>query len=101
MIQFGLVFNNYLTMTDAVRAGAHKGAVGRHLSDPQGEATAAVRAAATDLRQSDLNVSVSASPGWTPGAEVTVAADYPYRISLLGLVLRSGRMHSTTKERVE
>ena len=49
VIQFGLVFNNYLTMTDAVRAGARKGAVGRHLSDPQGEATAAVRAAATDL----------------------------------------------------
>jgi Flp pilus assembly protein TadG len=101
VIQFGLVFNNYLTMTDAVRAGARKGAVGRHLSDPQGSAITAVRAAATDLRQSDLNVTVSANPGWEQGAEVTVAADYPYQISLLGLVLRSGRMHSTTKERVE
>ena len=101
VIQFGLVFNNYLTLTDAVRAGARKGAVGRHLSDPQGSATTAVRDAATDLRQSDLNVSVSANPGWTPGAEVTVSANYPYRISLLGLVLRSGRMNSTTKERVE
>jgi Flp pilus assembly protein TadG len=101
VIQFGLVFNNYLTMTDAVRAGARKGAVGRHLADPQGSATSAVRAAATDLKQSDLNVNVSANPGWTAGAEVTVSADYPYRISLLGLVLRSGRMHSTTKERVE
>jgi hypothetical protein len=44
---------------------------------------------------------VTASPGWTSGAEVTVAADYPYQISLLGLVVKSGRMHSTTKERVE
>jgi len=101
IIQFGLVFNNYLTMTDAVRAGARKGAVARHLSDPEGSATAAVRAAATDLRQSDLNVSVSANPGWTSGSEVTVTANYPYRISLLGLVIQSGRMNSTTKERVE
>ena len=49
VIQFGLVFNNYLTMTDAVRAGARK-EPSDGTSDPQGEATAAVRAAATDLR---------------------------------------------------
>jgi Flp pilus assembly protein TadG len=101
IIQFGLVFNNYLTMTDAVRAGARKAAVGRHLSDPEGSAITTVRDAATDLRQSDLNVAVTVNPGWTPGAEATVTADYPYSISLLGLVVRSGRMHSTTKERVE
>ena len=101
VIQFGLVFNHYLTLTDAVRAGARKAAVGRHLADPQGSATTAVRDAATDLRQSDLNVSVSVNPDWTPGAEATVAADYPYSISLLGVVIQSGRMHSTTKERVE
>ena len=101
VIQFGLVFNNYLTVTDAVRAGARKAAVGRHLSDPSGAATTAVRNASTDLKQSDLAVTVTVSPGWTPGAEATVSANYPYRISLLGLVVKSGRMHSTTKERVE
>jgi Flp pilus assembly protein TadG len=101
VIQFGLVFNNYLTLTDAVRAGARKAAVSRHLADPSGEAQTATRKAATDLRQSDLNVTVSVSPRWESGAEATVSADYPYRISLLGLVLKSGRMHSTTKERVE
>jgi Flp pilus assembly protein TadG len=101
VIQFGLVFNNYLTMTDAVRAGARKAAVSRHLGDPSGAAETATRNAATDLKQSDLNVTVSVSPRWETGAEATVSADYPYRISLLGLVLKSGRMHSTTKERVE
>jgi hypothetical protein len=60
-----------------------------------------VRDAATDLRQSDLDVSVSADPGWTANAEVTVNATYPYQISLLGLVVKSGRLSSTTKERVE
>ena len=101
VIQFGLVFNNYVTMTDAVRAGARQGAVPRHLGDPAGAARTATRHAASDLKQSDLNVSVTVNPSWTSGAEVTVAADYPYQISLLGLVVKSGRMHSTTKERVE
>jgi Flp pilus assembly protein TadG len=101
VIQFGLVFNNYITLTDAVRAGARKAAVSRHLSDPYGAAETATRNAATDLNQSDLNVSVTVSPRWESGAEATVTADYPYEISLLGLVLRSGLMHSTTKERVE
>jgi Flp pilus assembly protein TadG len=101
VIQFGLVFNNYITLTDAVRAGARKGAVARHLQDPGGAVETTVRNAATDLRESDLNVSVSASPGWTPNAEVTVNATYPYSISLLGVVVKSGRLTSTTKERVE
>ena len=101
VVQFGIVFNQYVTMTDAVRAGARKGAVSRHLADPAGAAKTATRNAATDLKASDLNVSVTVNPSWTSGAEVTVAADYPYKISLLGLVVKSGRMHSTTKERVE
>jgi hypothetical protein len=101
VIQFGIVFNNYLTLTDAVRAGARKAAVGRRLPDPPGAAETAVRDASTDLKQSDLNVSIGINPSWTAGAEVTVEADYPFQISLLGLVVRSGRMHSTTKERVE
>jgi Flp pilus assembly protein TadG len=101
VIQFGLVFNNYLTLTDAVRAGARKAAVSRRLPDPRQAAIDATRNAATDLKQSDLNVQVTAAPGWQAGAETTVTADYPYKISLLGLVVKSGRMHSTTKERVE
>jgi Flp pilus assembly protein TadG len=101
VIQFGIVFNHYLTLTDAVRAGARKAAVGRHLPDPAGAATKTVRDAATDLKQSNLNVSVTVSPSWSPGAEATVSASYPYSINLLGLVVKSGRMNSTTKERVE
>jgi Flp pilus assembly protein TadG len=101
VIQFGIVFNHYLTLTDAVRAGARKAAVGRHLPDPPGSAKAAVRAAATDLNQADLNVTVTVTPGWAAGAEATVSADYPYSIKLLGVPIKTGRMHSTTKERVE
>ena len=101
VVQFGIVFNQYVTMTDAARAGARKGAVSRHLGDPAGAAKLATQRAASDLDPAKLNVSVTVNPSWTSGAEVTVAADYPYKISLLGLVVKSGRMHSTTKERVE
>lgn len=99
VIQFGITFNNYITLTDAVRAGARKGAVGRHLSDPQGAVIAQVRTAATDLKPADLAIDVQSS--WQPGEEVRVEASYPYSISLLGLIVKSGRLHSVTTERVE
>ena len=58
-----------------------------------------VRNAATDLKQSDLSVTVTST--FAPGSDVTVTATYPYSISLLGLVVKSGSLHSTTTERVE
>ena len=59
----------------------------------------AVRAAATDLKSPGLAVDVRST--WVSGEEVRVEASYPYSISLLGLVVKSGRMHSVTTERVE
>jgi len=99
IIQFGIVFNNYVTLTDAVRAGARKGAVARRLSDPTGAVQSQVRTAATDLNSSDLSVSVTST--FVQGSDVTVTATYPYSIKLLGLVVKSGSLHSTTTERVE
>jgi Flp pilus assembly protein TadG len=99
VIQFGIVFNNYITVTDAVRAGARKGAVGRHLQNPDAAVVQSVRDASNGLKQSDLNVTVASS--WQQGEQVTVTGSYPYSISLLGLVVKSGRLTSTTKERVE
>lgn len=99
VIQFGILFNNYVTLTDAVRAGARKAAVGRHLPDPAGSAEAAVRSSASDLKPADLQVTVSSS--FAQGSDATVAASYPYSISLLGLVVASGRLSSSSTERVE
>jgi Flp pilus assembly protein TadG len=99
VIQFGIVFNNYVTLVDATRAGARKGAVGREQQNPAGAVTSEVRASAKDLKQSDLNVTVTST--WQPSSDVTVTATYPYSISLLGLVVKSGRISSSTTERVE
>lgn len=99
IVQFGIAFNNYISLTDAVRAGARKGTVARHLSDPAGATIAQVRASSAGLKLSNLQVDVQST--WNPGDDVRVSASYPYSISLLGLVVKSGRMSSTTVERVE
>jgi Flp pilus assembly protein TadG len=108
IIQFGILFNNHLTLTDAVRAGARQAAVSRTLPNPAGSATNRVRsAAATSLDDADLEVSVtpydpvSGQARFVQGGDVTVTATYPYSINLLGFVVKSGRLTSQTTERVE
>ena len=99
IIQLGIVFNNYVTLTDAVRAGARQAAVSRNDGDPTGATTSAVRSSAADLNQTNLGVTVSSA--WTAGTTVTVTATYPYSINLLGWVVAAGNLTSKTVERVE
>jgi Flp pilus assembly protein TadG len=101
ILQFGVVFHNYLALTDAVRAGARKAAVSRFEPDPVGTTTAAVQAAAVNLDEEDLTVDVSTSGGWVRGSDVTVTATYPYSVNLIGIVVKSGSLTSTTVERIE
>ncbi len=101
VIQFGILFNNYLALTDGVRAGARKAVVSRQVGDPIGVTESAVRTSAGELDQSKLVVTVSPGPTWEHGQDVTVTATYPYEVNLVGLVLASGRLKSTTTERVE
>ena len=99
ILQLGIAFNNYLTLTDAVRAGGRTAAVSRRASNPTNVAVTRVRAAGSNLNQSSLNVTVTST--WQPGADVTVRATYPYRVSLFGLVVKSGSLVSQVVERVE
>jgi Flp pilus assembly protein TadG len=117
ILQFGITLNNYVTLTSAARDGARKGAVSRTVADPIGTTVQAVKASAVDLNQSGctstacttnctttslcVTVTPSSVSGWTPGADVTVNATYPYSISLFGLVVKSGTLSSTVTERIE
>jgi Flp pilus assembly protein TadG len=104
IIQFGIVFNNYITLTDATRAGARKAAVSRFVGDSGASAKAAVENSAQGLDQKKLapTISVTASPDWnTPGNDVTVTASYPYSINILGWTVKAGNLTSTTKERLD
>jgi Flp pilus assembly protein TadG len=99
VIQFGIAFNNYISVTDATRAGARKAAVSRRDPNPRQKCIDAVRSSANGLKQSDLTADCVSD--WQPGSDVQVTATYPYSISLFGLFTRSGRLTSTTTERVE
>lgn len=99
--QFGIAYNNYITLTDATRAGARKAAVSRFTGDNGAAAVALVKSNSTPLDQTQLNVTVT-SPDWTtPGSDVTVTATYPYAIDILGWTVKSGLLTSTQKERLE
>ena len=105
IIQFGVLYSSYVTLTDATRAGARKAAVSRLESAPEDVAEAAVRNSAGNLDKpctpdTGLCVSVSTA-AWEHGQDVTVEATYPYEIDLMGLVFKEGRLKSTTTERVE
>ena len=99
IIQFGIAFMNNVALTDAVRAGARKAAVSRSAADPTQATKSAVLGAADDLNQSKVSITVTSD--WVSGDNVTVTATYPYQINLLGIVVASGNLHSSTTERVE
>jgi hypothetical protein len=101
VFQFGVAFNNYVTLTDAVRAGARKAAVSRNDSDPPGACKNQILGAADNLDKTKLDPTIRCDSSWQSGDDVTVHADYPFNISLLGWVVVSGRLNSTIKERVE
>lgn len=100
IIQFGIVYNNYLVVVDAARVGARKAAVSRQALNPVALAEASARKSAANLNQAELGVSVTAT-AWAPGADVTVETRYPYTISLLGIVVADGDLVSSTTDRVE
>jgi Flp pilus assembly protein TadG len=109
VVQFGILYNNYQTLTDAVRAGARQAAVSRSLPDPVGSADARVRKAASDLDTDPSVLEVTVEPfdpasgahDWVQGGDVTVTARYPYKFQLFGFPVASGHLTSKTTERVE
>jgi Flp pilus assembly protein TadG len=103
ILQFGVVFNNYIQVTAAAREGARKAAVSRSLGTSAAEtaATTAAKNAAPGLNQSNITVTFPNSPSFSQGSDVSVQVTYPYSISIIGLVVASGNLSSTTTMRVE
>ena len=100
VIQFGILYKNYVTLTDAARVGARKAATSRHEADPVAVTVAKVESAASGLDLTKLDVVVTPAP-WDHGDDVTVTAKYPYSVNLLGFVVAAGDLESKTTERVE
>ena len=102
VIQFGIAFNNYITLTDATRAGARKASASTTRRDPNPKSH--VRGSCAQFRERPKDprpLLPIANPTWEPGSDVVVKATYPYSISLFGLFTKSGSLTSTTTERIE
>jgi len=101
IVQFGVVFHDYLTVTDASRVGARKAAVSRFVGDTGAAAEAAALNAANGLNGPGLDASCQADDWSTPGSDVSCTVTYPYSIDVLGMVVKSGVLTSVTTERLE
>jgi Flp pilus assembly protein TadG len=107
IVQFGIAFNHYLTLTDAVRAGGRQATVSRFLdSSARAPAiTQRVKDAAGGLDSTKVAVTVTAPDGsaasWAPGSDVKVTGSYPYSIDVFGLPFVKGSLSTSATERVE
>jgi Flp pilus assembly protein TadG len=99
--QFGQTYADYIQVTNAARDGGRKALVSR--SDASGVADVVTTAKNSTwwLNKNQIGVSVSPSQPWTTGQNVTVTVTYPYSINLLGFVVASGTLKSTTTVRME
>ena len=98
IIDFGLGFHAWLTVTNSAREGARLGAVrapaagacDNNPATPTNNITCRVRETADSLNQANLSVTVTNAKG-TPGSSVVVKTDYDYDLitpldSVLGLI---------------
>ena len=105
IIQFGVVFHDYITVTDASRVGARKAAVSRFVGDSGASAEAAARQAAQGLDDALVDAPGFANceaDDWdAAGSDVSCTVNYPFSIDVLGLVVADGVLTSVTTERLE
>lgn len=104
IVQGGIVFHNYLTVTDAARSAERQAIEARISGVTQADVQQAAWSAAPDLDHSQLNVALAdpSDPTFnTPGSQLTVTVTYPYSINLLGMVVASGTLTSQMTGRLE
>ena len=107
VIQFAIAFHDYVTLTDAARAGARRAIIARFNGGSFADAKQAVEDSASNLDKSKLEqtgaIDFSDPSGMVSGSLVTVTVKYPYAftIPLLGMTVSSGTLTAVAKERLE
>jgi Flp pilus assembly protein TadG len=101
IVQFGFVLNNWVEVSQAARVGARKASLSRKANDGPAAAAQAVRQSVAHLKQDDLDVRVEAAQPWRRGQPVKVRVRYPYSVSILGMVVKSGTMSFEAVARVQ
>jgi Flp pilus assembly protein TadG len=104
IVQFGVVWTNYETVTDSAREGVRRAVVNRSSGQSAmvSAATVGARESSPDLNQANFSVSVTAPNGtWNQGDPITVTTSYPYSISIFGWAVKSGYLQATATMRAE
>ena len=112
--QFALTLNSYVTLTDAVRAGARQFAVSRGDASPKTNTVNRIYSSAPNLTQADLTIGLSVngtacatdaacSTALASGLPATVTASYPCSLVVSGIDFAPGgcALTAQTTERVE
>jgi Flp pilus assembly protein TadG len=104
--QCGFLVNNWVTLTDAARAGARQLSIARLPGQNACDlATATTKAAAPSLTATKLTVTFAVTDSCTSlvtGSMVTLTATYPCDLSILGVnYAPSCTLRAQTTERVE
>jgi Flp pilus assembly protein TadG len=104
IVQFGIAYNHYVELTNAVRAGARVAAVSASAANPAQATCDEMQASAPalfDAGSCGQTIQVSPSPGWTSGGDVTVTGSSDYKLAIFGMNVIDVPMSSTTTERIE
>jgi Flp pilus assembly protein TadG len=100
IVEFGVAFHDYITVTDASRVAAREAAVSRHAGDFGAGGEAAGEQAAASLSDA-VEVDCTSTDWARPGSDVSCTVTYPYSIDVLGWVVANGDLTSETTERLE
>jgi Flp pilus assembly protein TadG len=101
IVQFGLAFHNYLSITDATRVGARAAAVKR-TAGACAAATTALKSTVSAKQWSTISsrITCTTPDGTDTGDPVKVVVKYPYSIGLPGFSA-SGDLTASATERLE
>jgi Flp pilus assembly protein TadG len=101
IFQVGRAYAESIQVTNAAREGARKAITARNAPNGlQGVVTAA-KSSTWSLNQGRMSVSVDQPAPWAGGQDVAVTVTYPYNINILGVVVASGTLTSSSTARVE
>ncbi|HEY2770623.1 MAG TPA: TadE/TadG family type IV pilus assembly protein [Solirubrobacteraceae bacterium] len=102
IIQIGIYIYTTVDVRQATREGGRQLTLLRNDSSAAAEVKTKVAAAlGGEVKQSNVAVTFSTPPPWSPGATVTMTVTYPDALSVMGIKITSGPIKDTAQVTVE
>src|SRR3954470_20546384 len=76
ILRFGLLFYNYIDLTSATRVGARKASISRNDATAWAPVRKTVKDSTAVVNDDNPAITVSPSPPWASGTDVTVKVSY-------------------------